>query len=306
MELRPIVSALMRHKTGTFLVALQIAVTLAIIVNGLFIINQRVEKINRPYGIDVDTIIAVSVRGFGKDFDFGASLREDMELLRNLPDVVSATSINQIPLSGSGSSSGFRSVPDETTTSTPATIYRTDEYGLTTLATALIAGRDFYPEEVEYAVPDQPGRETPPVVIVTKALADKLYPDGDALGKPLYWPSMEPSTIVGIIGHMMGSWPDWNHINNSVFQPRTRNNFRYLIKTEPGTRDSMVPVIEEKLAELNRKRLIRSVTTHEDIVTRTYEADRAMANILIAIVVRGGPVFLDTNLWKISGSLLSV
>ncbi len=285
MELRPIVSALMRHKTGTLLVALQIAVTLAIIVNGLFIINKRIEKINRPYGINVDSIITVSVRGFGEDFDSGASLREDMDLLRNLPGVVAATSINQIPLSGSGSSTGLRSVPDETATSTSATIYNTDEYGLTTLETALIEGRDFYPEEVEYSVPGQAQRDIPPVVLVTKALADKLYPDGDALGRPLYWPSMEPSTIVGIIGHMMGSWPDWHAINNSVFQPRTRNNFRYLIKAEPGARDSLVPVIEEQLAELNRQRLVRSVTTHEDVVTRTYEADRAMANILIAIIV---------------------
>ena len=133
MELRPIVSALMRHKTGTLLVALQIAVTLAIIVNGLFIINKRIEKINRPYGINVDSIITVSVRGFGEDFDSGASLREDMDLLRNLPGVVAATSINQIPLSGSGSSTGLRSVPDETATSTSATIYNTDEYGLTTM-----------------------------------------------------------------------------------------------------------------------------------------------------------------------------
>ena len=38
MGLRPILSSLLRSKTGPLLVALQIAVTLAIVINSLFII----------------------------------------------------------------------------------------------------------------------------------------------------------------------------------------------------------------------------------------------------------------------------
>ena len=117
MEIRPIVSALFRHKTGTVLVALQMAVSLAIIVNALFIINQRVEKINRPTGMDVDNIIVAEVRGFGENFDVAASVERDITMLRSLPGVVAAATVNHIPLSGSGSSTGLRSVPDETITS---------------------------------------------------------------------------------------------------------------------------------------------------------------------------------------------
>ncbi len=53
MGFRPMVSALLRNKTGPLLVALQIAFTLAIVINALFIILQRVEKMNRATGIDV-------------------------------------------------------------------------------------------------------------------------------------------------------------------------------------------------------------------------------------------------------------
>lgn len=288
MAIRPILSALMRHKTGALLVVLQIAVSLSIIVNGLFIINQRIDKINRPYGMDVDNIIAVSVKGFGDNFDAEASLRQDLDMLRNLPGVVAVTSINQIPLSGSGSGTGVRSVPDETITAISTTWYQMDEHGLTALGTSLIAGRDFYPEEVEFVAQGKVPAGTPAVVLVTKALADKLYPDGDALGKPLYWPSMNSSTIIGIIGHMMGAWPGWHAIDNSVFYPRLQSfdgNNRYLIRAQAGQRDALLPVIEEKLAELNQQRLIRDVSTHEDIVARSYEMDRAMANILITVIV---------------------
>ena len=42
MGFRPMVSSMMRSKTGPVLVALQIAVTLAIVINALFIVIQRV------------------------------------------------------------------------------------------------------------------------------------------------------------------------------------------------------------------------------------------------------------------------
>lgn len=287
MEIRPIVSALLRHKTGTVLVALQIAVSLAIIVNALFIINQRVEKINRPTGMDVDNIIVAEVRGFGENFDVAASVERDITMLRSLPGVVAATTINHIPLSGSGSSTGLRSVPDETLTSVPTGRYRFDEHGLETLGVKLIEGRNFYPEEVAYYVPGKTERKTPNAIIVTKAMADKLYPDGNALGKPAFWGSMESSTIIGIIDHMQGSWVGWDNLNNVTIQPGVPAfpSNRYMIRIEPGLRDKLLPDIEQKLADLNRNRVIKRVQTHREIVDRSYEIDRTMANILVSVIV---------------------
>ncbi len=53
MDIKPILSSLRRSPTGAILVALQIALALAIVVNSLFIIVQRFEKVNRDPGIDV-------------------------------------------------------------------------------------------------------------------------------------------------------------------------------------------------------------------------------------------------------------
>jgi putative ABC transport system permease protein len=41
MEIRPILSALLRNKTGPILVALQVALSLAILANALYIVNER-------------------------------------------------------------------------------------------------------------------------------------------------------------------------------------------------------------------------------------------------------------------------
>ena len=52
LNVRPIVSALLRNRTGAVLVAMQVAIALAVLVNASYIVVQRVEKIRRPTGID--------------------------------------------------------------------------------------------------------------------------------------------------------------------------------------------------------------------------------------------------------------
>jgi putative ABC transport system permease protein len=278
---------LSRHKTSTLLVVLQIGVTLAIIVNSMFIINQRIEKINRPTGMDVENIIVAQVRGFGDNVDVVANIERDLQAIRSMPGVVAVTVTNQVPLSGSGSSTGLRTVPDTTITSTPTARYRMSESGLESLGTSLIAGRNFYPEEIEYYIPGKSEQKTPASILVTKALADKLYPDEDALGKPVYWGSLESSTIVGIIGHMQGAWISWDQLDQVTIQPGVPafDSNRYLIRTQPGERDRLLPLIEEKLAELDRERVINYVRTHRDIVDRSYQIDQLMVNILTIVIV---------------------
>ena len=60
MEIRPILSAMWRNKTGSVLIALQIAFTLAIVVNSMFMAQGRIDYIARPSGMDVENIITVN------------------------------------------------------------------------------------------------------------------------------------------------------------------------------------------------------------------------------------------------------
>ncbi len=46
MEIRPILSTLARHKTAAALIALEIALTCAIICNALFMVGDRLSQIN--------------------------------------------------------------------------------------------------------------------------------------------------------------------------------------------------------------------------------------------------------------------
>jgi putative ABC transport system permease protein len=266
------------------LVALQIAVTLAIVVNSLFIILQRVEKMNRDTGIDVQNVIVIDARGFGSDFNVVDSITNDIDLIKSIPGVIAATVSNAAPLSGSGSGTGLRTVPDETIESISSARYQWSEEGLDALGVQLSRGRNFFPEEVLFNTPES---DNPvPSVLITEDLATDLFGDEDALGQTVYWGGMEPSTVVGIIGHMHGSWVNWDKLSNVVIhpgKPAFTNNL-YIIRVEPGMRDELMPVIEQKLGDSNLQRVVKRVRPLEEMAANSYQRDRGMA-IVLAVVI---------------------
>ncbi len=69
MEIRPIISSLMRSKVAMILIGLQVALTLAIVCNALFIISQRLELMNRPSGMNEADTFAFGSSGFGQGYD---------------------------------------------------------------------------------------------------------------------------------------------------------------------------------------------------------------------------------------------
>ena len=286
MEIRPILSALMRSKVSMILIGVQVALTLAIVCNALFIIGQRLEHMARPSGMNELDTFYVSSSGFGQGFDAQATIREDLAFLRQIPGVASATTTNTVPMSDGGWSSGLSLQPHQKSSTADTAIYIVDDKGLDTFGATLIAGRDFKPEEVT----DVKFGDTlrPSVIIVTKAVAEKMFPDGDALGKSVYLNEDPPtSTIVGIVERTQQPWVGNESIENSTFVPAYMpygNSTRYLIRAEPGRRDEVMKAAEKKLADSNTSRIIGKVRTIEETRKEAYSGDRAMAIILGAVI----------------------
>ena len=112
MEIRPILSALLRNKTGAVLVVMQIAITMAVIVNALFIINERVDKMNRDPGFDVDNMISFQSWGFAEDYNHESAVKQDVDFISSLPGVIGVTPSRSLPLSNGGSANDFRATPE--------------------------------------------------------------------------------------------------------------------------------------------------------------------------------------------------
>ena len=77
MEFRPILSTLMRHKIAATLIVLEIALSCAIICNALFLIGERLDRMNMPSGIaetELVRIQAASMRQLSGDDALNASI----------------------------------------------------------------------------------------------------------------------------------------------------------------------------------------------------------------------------------------
>src|ERR1700744_1970909 len=99
LQIKPILAALKRHKAGTILIAMQIALTLAIVCNALFIIHQRLDRVARPTGLTETDLMAIQSRFVGiEEGQGGPLIKADLQTLRQLPGVQDAVSINSYPL----------------------------------------------------------------------------------------------------------------------------------------------------------------------------------------------------------------
>lgn len=301
MTMHPILAALRKHKAGVVLIALQIALTLAIVCNAVFIIGQRIERVNRPTGLDESNLFLVSQQWVGAPSgDDAASVEKldslqltDLAALRALPGVASVAPINSLPLLNSSWNGAVDLKPGDagqgSFNGTRTTYYFSDEQALSTLGLRLLAGRNFTAADVGHKGFRDQGE--PSLVILTKALGDKLFPKGDALGKVIYLNgATTPTTIIGMVERMQvpgtGSWTNEFVWNATLVPTRLDANFsRYAIRTKPGQLDAVMRAVTPALYKANPMRVLDddSVRSFAQIRDKAYQADRGMA-ILMGVV----------------------
>lgn len=293
MEFRPILSALMRSKVALVLIGLQIALTLAIVCNSLFIISQRLQLMGRDSGInEVDTFTIGSL-GFGTAFNVKTSIEEDIAMLRSLPGVADATSTNTVPMSNGGWSTGVSLKPEQKVSTAPSAIYFVDDHGLNTFGAKLAEGRFFTADEITFR--ERGDNTWPAIVVITRDLAEKLFPGESAVGKQLYLDNEgAPQTVVGVVERTQVPWigfasdegPNAEFFSSFVPQRIAFGSFgRYLVRAEPGRRDEVMKAAEAKMTEINHSRIVREPRTVERIRAEGYQEHRAMTIILIGVII---------------------
>ncbi|WDD97753.1 ABC transporter permease [Thalassomonas actiniarum] len=281
-----IIRALMRNKIGALLIALQIALTMTIMVNAIFMIQDRQQQMARSSGINEGDTFYLTNTIFAQDYNTRVGLQTDLNAIRKTPGVVDAIQINAIPLSGGGWSSGLQTQPGEDKDGVNTAIYMVDDHAINTLDLELIAGENFSPSDIDWRLPAQSA--WPAKVIITQALANALFPDNgqSALGKTVYISNNQPMQVIGIIKNLQAPWNGWSGVERSAlvpFQMETRSG-RYFIRTEPGRRDELMPLIENMLAKSDKGRIIRRLTTMEETREQSYRQHNATNKILMTVV----------------------
>ncbi|HKR75871.1 MAG TPA: FtsX-like permease family protein [Rhodanobacter sp.] len=292
LQIKPILVALRRHKAGTLLIALQIALTLAIVCNALFIIHQRLASLSERSGVDEANVFVIQNQ-WAADWttqQIDVQVRADMLALRQLPSVRDAAPSTGYPLQGGGWDNFVTMTPDQVEPTTDSAVYMGDDHLLDTLGLRLVAGRNFHPDEVMVMGTQQ--AVIPPVVIVSKALAHRLFPDGSALGKSFYAMSATPSTIIGIVDrlHRQGvSQYDKAHAGQSLIWPARPDDARgifYIVRAKPGQLAAAMREAPKALYAQSRMRILDpkdGIQDYAQIRHRVFDSDRGMA-ILMGII----------------------
>ena len=289
MDIRPILSTLLRHKTAAALIVLEIALTCAIICNALFMVGERLTQMREPSGVAVDELVRIQIIPVGNDADAAAQTRSDLQVLRGLPGVRAATTTNQVPFVNSSWNSGVNLKPDQQQPTVVATTYMGDEQFLDAFGIELVAGRYFTSDELvpndDFSDPEK--EVTIPGVVVTRKLAERLFPGQDPLGKAIYVWGDTPVSIIGVVAHLVrpGAMGGPESREYTLVMP-VRANYdlggQYILRTTPERRQEVLASASEALRANGPRRIIieENTKTFRELRDEYYQQQRSMVWLL--------------------------
>jgi ABC-type antimicrobial peptide transport system, permease component len=291
MHIRPILSTLARHKTAAALIVLEVAISCAILCNALFIVSERIARISLPSGVAEAHLVDIRVAGIGNVDQAAARTREDLEALRRIPGVASATVINQVPFQSGSWNTSISTEPDFKGTVVNAAQYGVSSDGLKTLGVNLIAGRDFHPDE--YISTDDLRAMADPnqariSLIISQAMAERLFPGEQAVGKAVY---MGPVLVrvIGVVETLKRASAMQGDLEMSLIMPMVMNyndgGFYLLNVADPAMREEVMAAAVKVLEKNDPNRLIREPRTYDSVRARFFSADRDMVGLLLVVSI---------------------
>ena len=294
MSMLSILTTLRRHKVTVLLLVMEIALTCAIVCNALFLISQRLHRMDLPSGVAEHQLVKIQVGNIGNPGGEIARTREQLDALRQIPGVKQVTVANELPFDMTGSwNSGFMLHKDQRQRTLLATTY----YGkdlLPTLGLHLDAGRDFQPDEYMYmnqamaAFTAGKLKEVPHVVIVTRALAQRLWPGQPALGKVVYLGGKISLRVVGVVHRLVRPNNLQEGIDYSAILPlrlTPGDGGFFVIRSAPQDRQRVIKAAIAKLKAIDPNTVVMQKHTYDQIRHDFFERDRAMSGMLVSVIL---------------------
>lgn len=284
-SLPPVLASLSRHKLTALLLILQVSLTCAIVCNVAFMIIHRTAQLHQPSGVAEDELVMIDSSDLDDNAQPLVRHATDLAALRGIPGVRSAAAVDALPFNRRDWSNGI-SLSQDAPAPASATAFNGTPGELATLGVHLVEGRDFLPDEyvpVDSAH-DWAGIDRVPVTIITRALADKLFPGQDPLGKAIY-PDEKPVRIVGVVDHLIR--PHTHEDDSSEYATLLpmlpdSNTVTYVLRTSPPDRERVLKQAADVLNGLNANRILQHAQTFTQLRADYFHRSRSMIGLLIA------------------------
>ncbi|NVD72048.1 ABC transporter permease [Duganella sp. BJB1802] len=295
MEIRPILSALLRNKTGPILVAVQVALSLGILANALHIVQVRQAVSARPSGIANEAdVFNLQVRRLktGNHQEQLAAQHRETDTLRAVAGVTSVAITTQMPLSRSGNYTGLATDRRQVKSTLTTTSYVSPDSLIKTWGLQLVEGRDFLPGEIP-EIDETTSQEFAKVVVITRQQAEKLWPgQASYVGKTIFFGTGEGARAVQVVGVIdklqspnahIGERGDFSTLVPARLTGDNANN--YTLRAEPGQMDRVIKEAEAALRASSPTPVIVKTRTMVELRRDRYRADQALAWMLVTVSV---------------------
>ncbi|HET7562887.1 MAG TPA: FtsX-like permease family protein [Rhodanobacteraceae bacterium] len=289
MQIQPILAALRKHKIPAALIVLEIALACAVLSNAVFMIGQRISAIHVPNAIDEQGISVIDVQGINPDTAH-ADIQRDLAALRQVPGVSAVAALNMIPLANNSWNTNVAKSPDDLLAKGPNVAqYMFTKGGPESLGLRLLAGRFF--NDQEYADSKLGDNYLPVthVVLVTKSLAERLWPGHSALGKQVWIGKQIHYTVVGTVADVLRPGENGGgaaHFHWAMFLPITPGLAiqSYVVRSAPQDRDRVVRDGVQQLEALSPSVVVKG-QTFSDIRDQFFANTRSMVWMLVLVCV---------------------
>ena len=287
MQIRLILAALRKHRLATALIAMEIALACAVLCNACFMIANRLQLARVDSGVDEKALAVLSLGGFDQAQPGDLNARV-VAGLRAIPGMQSVSVINAVPFNGQGTNGGIHLDPAGKHFGGVVTFYTGGPGSFEALGLKLVAGRAPQPDDFQPMATFAPNDAQ---VVVSRVLAEHLWPGVDPLGKE-FWCADYHFRVMGVVAHMArpaAGEGGTGTIEWSVFVP-TRPGYNlagtYLLRADPKDLPHVLRDAKAAIPRIAPDVVLDHAAslTISELREHYFRGDRVMAGMLVGVI----------------------
>ena len=279
MSFRLMITTMLRRKVVTTLLLVQLALTLALILNSMVLTKQTYERLQEPTGLDLANTLLVQIKPTTPALRLypalGELLERQLSAIRQLPGVVAVAYTNQSPLLRGGNNGNLHKVGDEernNVTTVPQYYASADIFQV--LGVELKGGQ--LPQ-----VPQSFDSDSSPPLVVTESLAQKIFGSDNPIGQVT-----NQGTIAAVVGDFYGQREaDMGMYNTIRIAPLYGVDWGYslLLRVEPQQVVSVRSQLDNLLRQVDSNIEIFHIRTLQEQHQRLYNTEYGLS-VLLALL----------------------
>ena len=279
---------LARNKLRSALVVAEVSLAVALLVAAGLTVRSFREMTRTSPGIDAENVLSVEIvlpaARYPEEIQRTGFYHELLDRARALPGVRSAATTYVVPVGPGGWQTAFHAEgqpPEEGGVYTFAEVSAVSADYFGTMGIPMFRGREFTRQD---------GPDAQPVIIIDDVLAQRYWPNEDAIGKRIkfgnYDSEHEWMQVVGVVGHVK--------VNGVVrealpqfYIPHWQDNDRgyYLVVKSSGDPSLLIEPIRREVLAIDPAQPVAEVSTLAEYVRASTEDGQFQATLLTIFAV---------------------